>query len=72
MADKTAATISEKGHEPDKSEDPLAEFRETMGEHHVRLTRLEDHVGLAPEPGVAAEETGKHEEKKPNYGRKRH
>jgi hypothetical protein len=72
MADKTAAHIKEKGHMPDKNEDPGTEHCPHCADHHARLSAVEAHLGMATEHGVAAEETGAHKEKKPSYTRKRH
>jgi len=72
---KTAAHIEEKGHEPDKNEDPLEGVKTRMDGHEHRITRLENHVGLKPEPDVAKEENGKHMSKTPrmpNRERARH
>ena len=68
--------IKESGHKSDKNEDPLEGVKTRMDGHDHRLNRLEDHVGLSPMTGVAAEETGKSHSKmpsrEPNRGRARH
>ena len=64
MAERPAANIEEKGHEPDKGD-----INAMVHDHHARIGAIEAHLGMAKEPGVAKEETGKRE---PNRERKRH
>ena len=76
MADRSAATIEEKGHAPDKREATGAHC-EHCADHHMRLTAVEAHLGMTPQPGVATEETAsratqKETKKEASRLRKRH
>jgi hypothetical protein len=72
MAKDTAnADIKDKHPPPDKSEATGAGHCEHCADHHARLTAVETHLGMAPQPGVAAEETGKSHSKEPTVNRER-
>ncbi len=76
VADRPSAKIEETGHAPDKSEATGAHWVH-CADHHARLTAVEMHLGMAAQPGVAAEETASRAtqtetKKEASRARKRH
>lgn len=64
--DETRAKVGDNAPKTDDAAEAgsLTALQSMLEEHHARLGRVEKHLGLKPEKGVAKEERGVHKERK--------